>query len=436
MQSDLEQNTSTEYGYVKEGKVYLKAYATYPDRQIGEVKTTNEEALAYFIRRFEFITGKVEALLADIEGALNKGSYLMKLLHMRGQLEQYDAIGDFMPLFHKLDEAEDSIRGLIDQNRVKNYEIKQALLQEWRDNLTEIKDWMEASAKAKEIREKWLKTGSVAKEHEAEIEGAFDEELNIFFQTRKVYFDERQRIMMERVEKYDKITQAARALAAPDQNPWHSYKALNNLAEDWKAVGPVPKVHFEPLIKQFKQYKRSIMYALKKQRLEKEKAKPVDPVLVENLARKEAMIQEVRGYEQIDLRIAFAKTKELQNTWRDIGNVPEHLKNDINNKFTYHCDRIFEMSYLMRTIYIQNRFFNSKPIKEQFSIKIQMLRDIIRKDETELQSMEAEFNLIPEYERRNPNHKPLYNKLNTQKRKLRVKYKLVEEMQTQLTALS
>jgi hypothetical protein len=436
MQNDLEKNTNTEYGYVKDGKVYLKAYSTFEDRQIGDVKTTDEEALAYFIRRFEFITGKVQALLDDIENAVNKGSYLMKLLHMRGQLETYDALGDFMPLFAKLDEAEDTIRGLIDNNRVKNFEIKQALLQEWRENLGTIADWMVASAKAKEIREKWLKTGSVAKEHEEETEGAFEQELNIFFQTRKVYFDERQRIMMERVEKYAQITASARALAAPDQNPWNSFKTLNILSEEWKAIGPVPKVHFEPLIKQFKQYKRSIMYALKKQKMEKERLKPVDPVLIENLARKEAMIQEVKGYEQIDLRIAFAKTKELQNVWRDIGNVPEHLKNDINNKFTYHCDRIFEMSYLMRTVYIQNRFFNSKPIKEQYSIKIQMLRDIIRKDEVELHSMEGEFNLIPEHDRRSPNHKPLYNKLNTQKRKLRVKYKLVEEMQTQLSALS
>ncbi len=34
-----------EYGYVKDGKVFLKGYLSYPDRQIGEVKRTEQEAL-------------------------------------------------------------------------------------------------------------------------------------------------------------------------------------------------------------------------------------------------------------------------------------------------------------------------------------------------------------------------------------------------------
>lgn len=433
MQSALENQQSTEFGYAKDGKVYLKAYHTYPERQIGEVKTTEAEALAYFMRRFEFITGKVDALLADIETAQNKGSYLMKLLHMRSQLETYDALGDFMPLFKRLDEAEVGIRELIDQNRVKNHEIKQALLKEWRESLSTITDWVTASAKAKEIREKWLKTGSVAKEHE-EVESEFEEALNLFYQARKAYFDERQRIMEQRIEKYQAVADEAKALIVPDFNPWTAFKTLGRLDAEWKAVGPIPKIHFEPIVRNYKNSKRIIMNALKKSKLEKAKAKPVDPIQMENLAKKEAMIQEVKGYEQIDLRIAFAKTKELQAAWRDIGNVPEHLKNDINNKFTYHCDRIFEMSYLMRNVYIQNRFFNSKSIKEQYSVKIQMLRGIIRKDESELQQMEEEFNQIPERNRKDAQHKPLFNKLSIQKRKLRVKHTLLEEMEAQLKA--
>ena len=37
-----------EYGYVSDGKVFLKGYLGNPDRQIGEVKRTEQEAIDYF----------------------------------------------------------------------------------------------------------------------------------------------------------------------------------------------------------------------------------------------------------------------------------------------------------------------------------------------------------------------------------------------------
>jgi len=150
-----------EFGYTKDGKVFLKAYHTFPDRQIGEVKNTDDEALQYFANRFLHISQKVDKLIQDIEEATNKGSYLMKLIHMRQQLEIYDGLGDFMPLFAKLDEAEQYIQDLIDVNRSKNTEIKASLLAELQDSLSNISDWPTVNAKIKEIREKWLKTGSV-----------------------------------------------------------------------------------------------------------------------------------------------------------------------------------------------------------------------------------------------------------------------------------
>ena len=41
-----------EYGYCKDGKVYLKSYSEYEERQIGVVRNTEEEALQYFVNRF------------------------------------------------------------------------------------------------------------------------------------------------------------------------------------------------------------------------------------------------------------------------------------------------------------------------------------------------------------------------------------------------
>ena len=65
-----------EYGYVKDSKVFLKGYLDFPDRQIGEVKRTEQEAIDYFKNRFNIVLNKVEQLEQEIDEALNKGSYL------------------------------------------------------------------------------------------------------------------------------------------------------------------------------------------------------------------------------------------------------------------------------------------------------------------------------------------------------------------------
>ena len=41
-----------EFGYTQDQKVFIKGYSTYPDRQIGEVRNTDQEALDYFVNRF------------------------------------------------------------------------------------------------------------------------------------------------------------------------------------------------------------------------------------------------------------------------------------------------------------------------------------------------------------------------------------------------
>jgi len=109
-----------EYGYVKDGKVFLKGYLEYEDRQIGEVKRTEQEALDYFKNRFIIAENKVSQLESDIEEAQNKGSYLTKLTQLRKKLIQFDALGDFPPLLDRLDAQEAILADLITVNQLKN----------------------------------------------------------------------------------------------------------------------------------------------------------------------------------------------------------------------------------------------------------------------------------------------------------------------------
>src|SRR5688500_84985 len=91
-----------KFGFVQDNQVWLKPFMDYPARQVGEVKEVEDESLQYFAYRFEQFREKVEGLIQKIEESENKGSFLMKVMHLKEQIGKYDALGDFEELHAKL----------------------------------------------------------------------------------------------------------------------------------------------------------------------------------------------------------------------------------------------------------------------------------------------------------------------------------------------
>lgn len=118
------------FGYIKDGKVFLKGFLGRPDRVIGEVKEDEASTLLYFEARFGQVQEKVAKLIEAIQENQNKGSFLMRLIHLRESLFASDALGDFVPLIDSLNEQEAYLSQIIQGNRSKNLEVKLALIEE------------------------------------------------------------------------------------------------------------------------------------------------------------------------------------------------------------------------------------------------------------------------------------------------------------------
>ena len=123
----MSQPTSNEFGFCRDGKVFINPYLSYPEREIGFVRNSEEEALAYFVKRFDLALSKVKGLSAEIEAAQNKGSFLTKVLQMKTYLIEFDGLGDFKPLLVELEVHEAYLKELIQANQVKNLEINSSL---------------------------------------------------------------------------------------------------------------------------------------------------------------------------------------------------------------------------------------------------------------------------------------------------------------------
>ena len=412
-----------EYGYVLDGKVFLKGYLNYEDRQIGEVKRTEQEALDYFKNRFIIAENKVSQLEKDIDEAQNKGSYLTKLVQLRKKLIGFDALGDFPPLLDRLDAQEQLLADLIKVNQLKNLEIKRALIGE-AEAIAESTNWRETADALQEIKTKWIKTGPVDKATDAEVEGRFQELLDGFFTRRREFFNEQNKVIQERLDKYDELIRLAfRANRLGDLDA--AFQEVRKLNNAWKAVGEVPIKKSGKLYKQFK--KATTMFYAK---YNDAKGIVIVPKIDPRIEQQMKMADEAESLsKQADIFAAAERAKVLLNSWKEI-RVPFKLQDKtVNERFRAACDKIFELSYLGRVLTRKYPAFELKSQSEQIRTKIREMEYLVKREKNDLQfALQDADGLDPNKDE----DKQILNKINTQKRKIAMKETILRELQKQL----
>jgi|GEM_PF-237506 len=432
-------------GYVKDGKVYLKSILGQPDRIIGDVKLGDNESIDYFIRRFELIRHKVNSMVEAMESAENKGSYLMQVLHLKESLKTFNAIGPFDELLAKLEDTEARINGLIENNRVKNLEIKTQLLEKAEQAL-QIEDPREVIREMKEIRFSWMTVGSAMKDKEEELEASFQKILEEFQVIKDKYTAERTIEIEIRRQKLQILLDTAGRLNTYPPEVEQSFFKFKKLEEEWKAVGNIPKVYYGPLYEQFKRIKKTIAkYARKTSGPARNQGpKPIfiprnyppqDEPLYENLRRRVQLIEEAKGLLRLDLRQANEMAKEIQARWKMAGQIPDQYKSEVFNQFNAISDRIFESSYLARVVHTKYPDFRMMNQAEQLQAKIEAMDEIIIKEDMNVKVTQAEFEFMSAEERATDENRSRFSRLNTSVRKLRMKNKILFELKRDLDQL-
>lgn len=416
-----------EYGYVSDGKVFLKGYLGNPDRQIGEVKRTEQEAIDYFKNRFNIASSKVEQLESDVEEAQNKGSYLTKLVQLRKKLLSFDGLGDFVPLLERLDKLEVVLEDLIKVNQEKNLEIKRALLDETRAVQVENDDWQAATDMLQEIKSKWIRTGPVDKEYQEEVEGTFQLLLDTFFQQRRDFFSELNRVIADRIERYTELIAKSDSLMRMYDLDEAS-RILRQVRSEWKDVGEIPVKRSAKLYKQFKRSNQRIMDKIN--RIRGIVTQPQENPLV---TKQREMCREAEQLARSsDIIQASERAKTLLNQWKEIRLPPRVGDKNIAERFRSACDKIFELSYLVRVISRKYPAFEIRTPQDQLNIKIREMEWLIKREKADLEVTIANAqNMPPDPEA----ERQVMGKINIQRRKITMKEKILEEYKIALTRI-
>lgn len=422
-----------QYGEIREGKVYRKALNGFPEKEIGEVKDTEEAAIAYYEHRFQHLEEKISQLEQDVHSSTNKGSYLMKLLHMKDTLPEYDGLGDLKALEKRLEVLEEHIQEVINQNRKRNLEIKTALLAEG-EQLQQVTNWKEATEFAKDLKMRWIKTGSLDPEHQDEYEEKFNSLINGFFERRNAFFEDRNQMINERVDQYKELIERARKIVE-EQEPREAAEQIKALQVEWKNVGQVPPITRSELWNQLQEIVKPVFAKRKPQQRQgfhKEPAarggaKPAAGMGA--LEAKKDLLAQLRNLEGYD-KATMAKAQKLQEEFKNLGFVSGPEGEAVNHAFFQEFSLLKEKNFLHNLAHAKARDFSSKDEVEQNRFKLRLLRDLLGRDERELQNFKD--NLSNLSTGKNRINKMMDSKLRLQQRKVEVKRLLMRELQAQV----
>lgn len=402
------------YGYIKEGKVFRNAFLEFPDLEIGELRESEEESLAYYQKRFENSVAQVATVSEKINANTNKGSFLMKVLHLKETLHQYDAIGDFESLYQQLDSLENELTEYVTANRHKNLQIKTALLEELKEP-AKSHEWKSASLAVKEIQSKWTKTGAVAEEHKKELQDAYDELIEFFYDGRAAFYADLDKMMSEREADFEAFLKKAEVLKLVTSLV-ELKTAIRTYTDEWKELGKIKPTRHNAFWEQFQGIVKPALEVAKKQEKKKKGASTND-----NQKAKEAIIarlSEVNQHIVPDIQLHHA-----QKDWKAVGPVDKKISNELYDKYLFLTGSISEKLFLNTLVLKKSKKDSSE--EDLKRLRVKLLRGLLERDMDELRTFEEN---LGNFSMAKGLDDLLGKKLSQQKRKVDIKKSILSEL--------
>jgi len=203
------------------------------------------------------------------------------------------------------------------------------------DRLRELVDGEETITSLnviKEIQNEWKSVGPVPGNQSKTLWANYNALLDRYYDQRSILFELKELDRKKNLEAKIDLCVKAEELAQSEDVPY-AIKHLNDLHEEYKHIGPVPKEEQEPLWQRFKAASDAIYEK------RKEFVKNLKEIQTENLEKKTAIIEKLAPFLEFDsdrIKEWNSKTKEIlaiQKEWEATGQVPKENAKEINKGF-------------------------------------------------------------------------------------------------------
>lgn len=328
------------YGRVDEsGTVYVQT--TDGERVVGSYPgKTPEEALAYFVRKFEVVAAEVALLAARIiSGAMVPEDAALAVTKLRNQIDHLNGVGNIAALRASLEQVPsliDEHRPAFEAKRAAEIEAKAAkraaalsakekLVAE-AESLKDSNQWKITGDRLKELLDEWKKAPRLDKKSDAELWKRFSSARNFFDKKRRQHFASLSKVQTEVKSAKESIVSEAESLA--NSTDWvTTAKRYKALMDQWKATGRGKKSDDAKLWSRFKTA-QDTFFAAKNTDLEKRSVS-----FAENLIKREALVAEIEGLLPItNLDDARRKFRDLKSKYLKSGQVERGKRNALDRR--------------------------------------------------------------------------------------------------------
>jgi len=259
-------------------------------------------------------------------------------------------------------------------DRQKNLEAKIDLTKKM-DELHSEKSLKRSFILLNKYHEEFKNTGPVPAESREPIWEAFKKASDSVYDAKRKIYEELESEKESHLKKKEILAEKASLLneVLPKSNKeWNERtKAFDDLFEEWKKIGPVPKSNKDAVWIAFNSIRNDYYNARKVyfKELQGERS--------ENLKTKEALCDKVEALkEDTNWGDTTKKIIELQNNWKTIGPVPDKNNQAIWKRFRSACDAFFDA---------KNNAFSGKREEEEANLTkkqelIKSLTELATKD--------------------------------------------------------
>ncbi|WP_462250330.1 DUF349 domain-containing protein [Ekhidna sp.] len=330
--SDITDETSDESEEEDEHEEELDFDHATKDEVIAKIREIkNEENIRSLDRVLKAIKPRFDELYE-----VSKNEALQKFVSDGNEADSFEYHGDetdkeFITLYGQLKAKRNKHYKDLENQKESNLKKKEHLLEE----LRKIVDGEESANSINAVRDlqsDWKKIGPVPGAQNKTLWANYNALLDRYYDNRSIYFELKDLDRKKNLKLKEDLCEKAESLSSLDDMK-SAIIQLNELHDEYKHVGPVPKDDQEPLWQRFKAASDAI-YARRKDYFEELKVE-----FESNLVKKNELIGKLQDYTSFNSdRITEwnAKTKELlevQKQWEAIGGVPRDKAKETNKAF-------------------------------------------------------------------------------------------------------
>lgn len=222
------------------------------------------------------------------------------------------------------------------RNQIEKFLSKKKKLIDEAEALVDADDLADAARRVNKLHRRWKKVGNLPQKDENELWDRFKAATDAFNEKKSENID----ILREQEEENykEKLKIIDKADELKDSEEWEeTHKALQELMDRWKKIGPVPKKKSGKI---WKKFKGAMDHFYDRRR---DHFKEVKEERKDNLKEKEEVLSQLGELKSHDDPIkAVELAKPLQEEFKKAGYVPIKHKNRLWKEYRETCDVIYD----------------------------------------------------------------------------------------------